>query len=542
MKNKNKYLKISIIISIILSIIYVICDSINKDYFIDVFNVISVVKLVLYFVLFYFLVNLFYRFLDSGKIIKFKENSFLDSSKKSFIINFFIIFVINLLFLLRYYPGILTLDSYTQIKQAIGELPLSNNHSVLHTSIIKLFINMFNNNTVSIFMYMLFQIIIVSLIYSYILRFLAKNNIPFVYRLICLLFYAFHPINIFYSITLWKDILFSMFFVIFCIKLYKSDEIFINKKNIITFTFVTLLMMFLRNNGPITVYISFFIIMIIKRKNFKKYLILFSSVITIFLLSQKITFKALKLDDVSVAGALSLPTQSIARIYKYKYNELTDYEIKTIEKFYSNKIGENYVPYISDSAKALLNNSYYSSHKKKYLNLNISLIKRFPKEYLESFVSNSYGYYYMNYNYSTIVIGVSDGHGVEHKKILDIKILFSVIVIILLSLLLFILKNIENKKIIMYLLLLGVMVLSINKFDIKNNCFILLLFNIGFYSTVAILIFIYNIINKRDVTYFIPIIVLWFTILLSPVFAEFRYLYPLFLMVPIYFCNSLKKA
>ena len=301
-------------------------------------------------------------------------------------------------------------------------------------------------------------------------------------------------------------------------------------------------MMFLRNNGPITVYISFFIIMIIKRKNFKKYLILFSSVITIFLLSQKITFKALKLDDVSVAGALSLPTQSIARIYKYKYNELTDYEIKTIEKFYSSKIGENYVPYISDNAKALLNNSYYSSHKKKYLNLNISLIKRFPKEYLESFVSNSYGYYYMNYNYSTIVIGVSDGHGVEHKKILDIKILFSVIVIILLSLLLFILKNIENKKIIMYLLLLGVMVLSINKFDIKNNCFILLLFNIGFYSTVAILLFIYNIINKRDVTYFIPIMVLWFTILLSPVFAEFRYLYPLFLMVPIYFCNSLKKA
>lgn len=542
MKNNKKYLKSSIIISIILSIIYVICDSINKNYFIDILNFISVFKLIGYFVLFFFLINFFFRFLDSGKIIKFKENSFLDSSKKSFIINFFIIFVINLLFLLRYFPGNLTFDSYTQIKQAIGVLPLSNNHSLFHTLIIKLFTSTFSNINVAVFMYSLFQIIIVSLVFSFILRILARNNVPFVFKFLCLLFYAFHPINIFYSFTLWKDILFSITFLLFCLMLNKSDDLFKNKKSLILFIVVTLLMMSFRNNGPFVVYITFFIILFIKRKSIIKYSILFISIVLIFIITKSITFNIFNIKDASISEALSLPSQSIARIYKYKYNELSKDEIEKIEKFYSDKIGEVYVPYISDNTKALLKNSYYLEHTKEYYELNLRLLKKFPKEFLESFISNSYGYYYTSYDYSSIIIGDTDEIGIEHKSLLSMKTI-SVIMFIILSILFIIfVKNLENKKVIFYFILLVLLLLLTSKFNIKNNYFVSLFFNIGFYSLITILLFIYNIINKKDITYFIPIIILWLMILLSPVFAEFRYLYPLFLMMPIYFCNSLKKA
>ena len=104
-----------------------------------------------------------------------------------------------------------------------------------------------------------------------------------------------------------------------------------------------------------------------------------------------------------------------------------------------------------------------------------------------------------------------------------------------------IIKYIENKKYLLLVLILVPLLIMIDFNNIESNYLISLLFNIGFYSITTILLLIYNVKNKNNTIYFIPIIILWIMILFSPVFAEFRYLYPLFLMTPIYLCNSVKK-
>ena len=53
--------------------------------------------------------------------------------------NFILIFTVYLFFLLKFYPGILTFDSYNELSQVQGILPLMNNHSILHTEVLMIF-------------------------------------------------------------------------------------------------------------------------------------------------------------------------------------------------------------------------------------------------------------------------------------------------------------------------------------------------------------------------------------------------------------------
>ena len=63
----NKYNKLTIILSIFLSIIYVICDSVEKTYFINIFDKYLLLNLSGYFLVFYLsLINLF-NFIDKTK-------------------------------------------------------------------------------------------------------------------------------------------------------------------------------------------------------------------------------------------------------------------------------------------------------------------------------------------------------------------------------------------------------------------------------------------------------------------------------------------
>ena len=226
----KKYNKVSIILSIILSIIYVICDGIEKTYFFSFINRYFFLNIGSYFIIFYLLINNLFTLIDKYKSsvnedrkIYIGKKEIFTTSKFSFFVNFILIFVVELLFLIKFFPGILTYDSYNEIMQVKGILPLMNNHSVLHTGILALFIKfgmLFKSINIGVFLYSLFQTSLVSLLFSYVLRLMSKHKVPIIIRIISLMFFAFHPINFFYSISLWKDIFFSLSFALFSIIIY----------------------------------------------------------------------------------------------------------------------------------------------------------------------------------------------------------------------------------------------------------------------------------------------------------------------------------
>ena len=539
-KFDKKYSKLSIVLSIIFSIIYVICDSMEKSYTLDIFNRFLLLNLSGYFIIFYISFIHLFNYIDKYKKtpkedrrIYIGNKEILSESRFSFIVNFSLFFIINLLFLLRLYPGNLTYDSFNELSQVLGNLPLMDNHSILHTGIIAIFVKfglLFKSVNLGVFLYLIFQVTIVSLVFSYLLYFLAKQRVPVIFRIITLFILGFHPINIIYSITMWKDILFSLFFVLFTIQLFymnNDNEIFNKKKNIIIFMITTILLMYLRNNGPYIVVPSFVILYIIYRKKVNRILPVFLSIIAIFFISKITILKCFNIKGVEVQETLSLPSQSIARIYKN--GNITAKEKKQIESFYSSEIGKVYNPIISDNTKNLLNKKYYIKHKKEYRKLNLTLFKKHSKEYLESFISNSYGYYYINTNYPSIMIQDTDIEGVIHKPIIGNLTLYLLFVFIITVIMIVVLWNLEEKVNILIPLFLIPVLFAVS----KDNAIIQVFLNIGIYVTTCFIMFVYNLKNKRNVSYYIPIIISWMIILLSPVYSEFRYLYSLFLLAPI---------
>lgn len=552
-KKEKKYNKLSLVLSMFFSLIYVLCDSIENNYMLNVFNKYLALNVSGYFIIFYILfINLFDvmdKYIEKEKenkkiYIGYKE--IFTTSKFSFIMNFLLIFIVNLIFLLKFYPGNLTYDSFNEIEQIKGLFPLMNNHSVLHTGLLALFIKfglLFKNINIGVFLFSLLQIIIVSLTFSYIMKFLAKHNVPIIFRVLSLIFFM-HPINIFYSFSIWKDILFSICFVIFTILIYyfsKDENYFMNKQNIILFIIISLLVMYLRNNGIYIVIITLIILYIKYRNKNKRLIPIFLGIIAIFFISKIIVFNLLNINDFEVKEMLSFPSQSIARIYKYDKDQLSKKEIKEIENFYSNKVGEVYNPIISDNTKNLLDQKYLLKHKGQYLKLNFKLFFKYNKRYVESFISNNYGYYYINTNYPSIIIQKSDLLGIKHVEIFNNFVIYCILVVIITSILLVVLWNLKEKQNILLLGLLLPVILSLDS-SIKMNSLIYMFFNIGLYATIAFVLFIYNKKNKKNVTYYIPTIILWISILFSPVYSEFRYLYPLFLLIPVFVGLTFKEA
>lgn len=541
-KFNKKYKKLSIIISIIFTTIYVICDSIEKTYTIDIINRYLLVNVISYFIIFYYSINSIFSFIDikkdnSNRKIYIGNKEILTESRFSFKVNFILIFTVYLFFLLKFYPGILTFDSYNELSQVQGILPLMNNHSILHTEVLMIFYkigNIFNSVNLGVFLYMLFQISLMSFVFSYVLKFMAKHKVPVLIRILSLLFFMFHPINIIYSICLWKDIFFSLSIIIFTVLIYyltKDNNYFMNKKNIIIFGVISLLVMYLRNNGLYVVFITFIVLYIKYRKSIKRILSVFVSIIMLYFISKTIIFNVFNIKGVEIKEALSMPSQAIARIYKN--NNISKEEKKEIEKFYSNRIGEVYIPIIADNTKNEMNQKYVKDNFGKYVLLNIKLFFTHNKEYMESFVSNNYGYYYMNTYYSPLFIQKTDLNGVVHNDKIGSFTLYMSIVSLLTIIMIIVLWNLNNKKNILLFGLLIPVLLSLST-SIKDNSILTLLFSIGFYSTICFILYVYNKKNKVNTSIYIPTIILWVTMLLSPVYSEFRYLYPMFLLIPIY--------
>lgn len=549
----EKYKKSSKILAIIFSIIYIICDSVNINYFIDIFNKNLLLNICSYLIIFFYLFNVIFTFIDYLKEKDIKREVFigykniLTTSKYSFVVNFVFIFFVQILFLLKFYPGLFTYDSVNQLEQINGILPLMNNNPIFHTFIISVFYKiglLLNNANYGIFLYSLFQTFIVSFLFSYILYYMAKKEVPIYIRIISLLFFMFHPINIFYSITVLKDVFFSVCVTIFSIQVYnmsKDDNYFNNKKNIALFIIISLLTIYTRNNGFIVVIGSLFILFIFMRNNYKRVLPIFLSILFLFLSSKIIIFKSLNIQSTSVAETLSFPSQSIARIYKYDFDKLNTKEKKMIESFYSDKVGEKYIPTISDNTKGMLNVKYFNKHKKDYLVLNMKLMVKHPKRYLESFVSNSYGYYYINTNNPTISIDKIDHLGVKNSSKIHSLILYCFIVLIITVMMIILLWNLNNKQYILFPFLLVPILFSLNIFELKNNPLVSILFNISFYFIITFISYIYNIVNKKRTWIYIPTIILYLTILLSPVSGEFRYLYSMFMLTPLFIGLTLSK-
>lgn len=516
LKQKSPY-----IIAFLFATAELIGKSINTDYTLNfVIDKWILINFLGYFIVSWILIRIVYNFFENSKLNYSESNKKIINNKIAiFFICVILMIVAWIPYFLRFYPGVLTPDSYSQLQQAIGIAPLSNHHPIAHTAIVAFFVNIgfsiSNNINVGIAFYTMGSMIIMAMLDATVIIYLIKKKTPNIVTIVLLLFYMFYPINGMYSITMWKDVIFSgiiPIFIILCIELITNTDSFLSKKkNIFVFILFTILTMILRHNGVYIVILSMPFMFFVLRKFWKTVLPMFLAVIVCYLGINFIILNVLKASKGSVGEMLSIPLQQIARVEKNHREEIDNETKIQINNFFTvQNIGDKYYPLISDDVKSNLNTEYFEANKMEFINLWFKLLTRYPKDYVESFISNSYGYYYPEA--SSWTVG-TEARGEEIGVLREPKI--------------------DN----------GLINFFVSIPDRRDIPILSMAFSIGAICWTTLICFGYKI-YKKDYKYiviYLPIFILWLTLIASPVFCEFRYAYPILLALPVFVSTNLIK-
>lgn len=464
------------------------------------------------------LLLLFVKGLPKLKTLKNRECKFFTNNKRSFFIIALIIFLLYLPYFLSGYPGIISTDSISEISSSLSSTNgMVNHHPVCHIAIISIFMNIgkiINNYNLGIALYSIFQMICTAFTFSFVLYYMANKNVNFYIRLLCLGIFALYPPFASYAITMWKDVPFGLSMVLYTIcmvELATNKDFLKNIKNKILLILVMMLVILFRNNGIYVVILSI-PFMIFFTKNTRKAMIIISIlIIGMYAIWKGPIFSLLNIKDGPIREALSVPLQQIARTVKYRGSELTDEEKEEIDKYIPvEKIGDLYYPLISDNVKDTLNNEAVKENKLDFIKLWLRLFVKYPREYVESFLSGSYGYWYPETK--NWVIWEFDNASYEiGRNALKIDI---------------------EKDSIINSALLDKIIHAINYTSITGVSGI---FSIGltFFATVTMLMYIVYKKKYKLILAYVPVMFLWLTTIASPVWCEYRYIYSLFTCAPI---------
>lgn len=495
---------ISLIVSVLLSTIEILGYSLNFNDKV-VIPKSAIIKFIGYTILFY--TAIIYLFKRISSILKKLQNKDLKVyNAKSLIFIWLAIFILWMPYFIKYYPGIMTVDSVYQVRQAIST-GLDSHHPMFHTLLIRLCLTIgskVKDYNLGVALYSIVQMLALSGIFAYTIYYMQKKGVSKILRIISFIFFTFYPVFPIYSITMWKDVLFGGMILLYTINIieliFNTDTYLESYKNIAKFIIITLLVMLFRNNGIYAIILSVPIMIIIFRKHYKKIIIMYLLPIILYYAFNAFAYNVLSARKGNIVEALSVPVQQIARVVKYNEDNLTEDEKREISKYFIlDELGEAYDSKLSDPVKNLFNSKEFEENKFEFIKLWLNLFFKYPREYVESFLYNSYGYWYPdthNWIYATY-IGENE-FGIKQTN------------------------NIE------YLLL-------DESIKIRNIPVISMMYSVGFAFWIAFIIIMY-LVYKRKYKYivgFVTIIMLWLTTLASPVYCEYRYVFAIFTCIPI---------
>lgn len=542
-EEKNKRLKIiTCIISVFFAFMYIIGELTNSGF--DTVKVILSKKIILYSIvkvisIAYVMKNLLqilYLSIETKKDLDIKEKDtklnrciekILKNDIKGFILRSLILIVLWIPYLLILYPGVTSWDTNQSLLQGYGITPYRNLHPVIHTFIISN-INKFAHNLTGsyqsgIALNALIQIIVTSMMFSFIVGYMKNLNICKKIRIIGFIFIGLYPVIGHFSVIVWKDIVFNLLIVLsslVIIEILKEKNIKNLKLNILWIILLYFMMLY-KNNGIYIEVLSSIVILTYlifnNRKNIIRVAIILILPVILYLTTTNVIFKQLKILGPTPGEAMGIPIQGLARNIKINGEDFTPEEKEQIGYFFDfEKVKELYNPRLSDNMKNMISHKLEDkSNIIKIAKLYIRMLTRYPLDTIQAFFSNTEGYYYINTDMHGVTTNVynspleSDRIAVLERKP---KIL-----------------RIDNINEIMQNIYTG------------KTPILSIFINIPFLVWSYIIMIGYLIYRKRylDIIPFIPLAVLVLTAIASPVSGEQRYIlailygYPLFLGITL---------
>lgn len=350
------------------------------------------------------------RFLD--------DKNAMGSVWKTVLFYWGILFISFLPAFFAYYPGLAVYDAQYQLKQ-IHDGFMTTHHPIIHMVMLKMAYQIgaaLGSINKGIALLSVFQMLVLSFAFGYALGFLKYIKVSQKARIIVAIIVAVFPIHAIYSISITKDVFFAAFFLLFVIELlyfYLLPQYSIGR--CVCFVFFTVMMLMFRNNALYALILSIpFLLWFMKAKR-KKLLVLCLLAIMIFFVSDRGLKKAEgAFDNSSTKETFALPIQQVARVYAYK-EDARD-ELEEVTQYIPEELLTAYNPYIADGVKTGIDNDLFKDHLGNFIKIWISTGLKYPGEYMEAFLTNTMGFWYLDDTMHARIYGEGGYMVVQYKE------------------------------------------------------------------------------------------------------------------------------
>lgn len=340
----------------------------------------------------------------SPKWVKF----LFEGERNTFLKVFILLLIIWAPIIILSYPGNVCWDFYGQLYQSLGLSEYSSHHPLLHTfisgAIIKFGRLLTGSLYPGLFLYIIFQAIILAMALAGTVSRLTHRNSPYLVRLIVTSVYVLSPMYSNMVSTAIKDIPFMavmLWYILILEELWHDGILQKKAAFFVKLVLVQLLLSLLRNNGVYVFAITGIIICISEKKQlplksfFKGLLSMVAIPLFLYVLASELLLIAFSASRGGIDEMLSIPFQQTAR-YVIEYgNTLTSDESDAIEAILGDTeiIAERYDPDISDPVKALFNDDATKSDLISYLSVWFKCFFKHPDSYLQAFITHIYGWF-----------------------------------------------------------------------------------------------------------------------------------------------------
>lgn len=317
---------------------------------------------------------------------------------------------------LAYYPAICSYDTPPQLTQIAGGVYIDH-HPLAHTMLLKGFITLgrevWQSMNVGIAMFAFLQMLFLSAAFALAITMLRILGARWKWLFALFIYGVFFPFHMYMSITITKDTIFTVFFMLQLLILYnilykKRNDFKIDKWDI-GFFICTLGMILFRNNGRYALLVLITIslpVILFSKKNKKIFTrILLNSVMGFVMGSIMLTvvFRIMHAEPGDKREMLSMPIQQLSRCMVYHGgagvlpeddNTMNDVDKALINDFILNDAYKMYRGDISDPVKRHTNTYVFRYRFKDFMKTYFHLLGQYPGDYINAVLAVNAGYLY----------------------------------------------------------------------------------------------------------------------------------------------------
>lgn len=303
--------------------------------------------------------------------------------------------------LLAVYPGFFVYDAQDEYLQ-VASRTFTTHHPLVHVLLLGGIIcavhKVTDSYNLGIACYTLFQMLLVSGGFTFLLSYLRKKKVSKWLRLVSTLYFGLFPVIVMFTLCSAKDALFTTALLVLLICLLEmnldSDGFFASRGWIFLFVSSAVMMMLFRNNG-IYAFVLLIPFLAFYQKKYRRKVVLWAVLAVVGCLlvngGLKMVFHA---QDSENQEILTVPIQQLARTYKYAPEAFEEEDVDTLYEILPEEALVLYNARLSDPVKYRFCNEAFAADKVKYMKLWAKIGLKKPLSYFNAWLMTSYGFWY----------------------------------------------------------------------------------------------------------------------------------------------------